>query len=215
MSKVITKIEVQKKNKNRLSIFLNEKFAFGIYYKTFIEFNLKKNMKLTEELIQKIKAFDEYNKCFNKALNYISYKERTESEVRKKLYEKEYLKMTVDSVIKELKKLNYIDDLEYAKRYIEFKIKKMGKIKIRYKLIDKGIDDKILDSLLLKYNKEDEFLSAFKIARKKNKQYGDISYKKRYSRLASLLKRKGYSYSVIREVTYEILEEYKDEKDYY
>ncbi len=210
MSNIITKMEEQKKNKNRISIFIDNEFSFGVYHKTVIKFDLFVGKELTKELIDQIKTDDEYDKCFNKALNYISYQARTIKEVKDKLYANEYLSPTVNNVIKELLKLNYIDDFAYAKMYIEYKIKEMGLYKIKNKLIEKGIDESIIEELLMDYSEDDEYETAYKIANKKNSQYGDIDYKKRYSRLSGLLNRKGYSYHMIYRVMADILDENKN-----
>lgn len=213
MANYITKIETQKKNKNRVSIFIDKKYAFGIYKKTLMKFELETGMILTPELIEEIKVEDEYKKCFNSALNYLSYRSRTSDEIRKKMLDKEYGLNTITKVIKELKRLNYIDDLDYSKQYIEYKKKKMGRRRIRYELERKGIDSRVIEQALLAYNSGKAYDQALRIAEKKNNQYGDISYQKRYNRLAGLLNRRGFSYDIIKNVLSEILSDYK--RDYY
>lgn len=210
----ITKIETQKKNKNRVSIFIDEKYAFGIYYQTLIKYDLSVGTVVDETLKNEIIITDEYNKALNDALHYLSYRNRTKFEVREKLKEKEYARITIDKVISELINLNYIDDQAFAKEYIGFKIKKMGKRKIRYKLESMGIDSLIIDQELMEYSNDDEYLAAYAIANKKNDTYNNISYQKRYNRLSGLLNRRGFSYSVAKEVLSEILEEYKEENQY-
>lgn len=210
----ITKIETQKKNKNRVSIFIDEKFAFGIYYQTLIKYDLSVGLVVDETLKNEIIIVDEYNKALNDALHYLSYRNRTKFEVREKLKEKEYAGITIDKVIDELVNLNYVDDHAFAKEYIGFKIKKMGKRKIRYKLESMGIDSLIIDQELMEYSNDDEYTAAYALASKKNDAYNNISYQKRYNRLSGLLNRRGFSYSVAKEVLSEILEEYKEENRY-
>ncbi len=210
----ITKIETQKKNKNRVSIFIDEKYALGIYYQTLMKFDLSVGMVIDEVLKNKIIIEDEYSKAFNDALHYLSYRNRTKFEIREKLREKEYTNITIDQVIKELVQLNYVDDQGFAKEYIGFKIKKMGKRKIRYKLEALGIDALVIDQELMAYTNADEYKAAYKIASKKNDCYNSISYQKRYNRLSGLLNRRGFSYDVTKDVLSEILEEYKEENQY-
>lgn len=173
-----------------------------------IKFDLVVGLELTDEEIEEIIIDDEYVKCFNNALNYISYQERTIKEVKNKLISKEYLNVTINKTIEELLKLNYLNDFEYAKRFIEVKIKKMGIKKIKYLLIEKGIDEKKFEFLLMNYSEEQQYEIALLLASKKNNQYSSISYQKRYSRLSGLLNRKGYSYPIINRVLSEILEDY-------
>jgi regulatory protein len=210
----ITKIETQKKDKNRVSIFIDEAFAFGIYYQTLMKYDLSVGMVIDEALKNKIIISDEYSKALNIALNYLSYRNRTKFEIKEKLKEKEFSSVTIDQVIRELVNLNYVDDQAFAKEYIGFKIKKMGKRKIRYKLESMGIDALIIDQELMVYSNADEYTAAYAVASKKNDSYSNISYQKRYNRLSGLLNRRGFSYSVSKEVLGEILKEYKEENQY-
>ena len=210
----ITKIETQKKNKNRVSIFIDEKYALGIYYQTLMKFDLSVGMVIDEALKNEIIIEDEYSKALNDALHFLSYRNRTKFEIKEKLREKEYTDITIEQVMKELVQLNYVDDEGFAKEYIGFKIKKMGKRKIRYKLEAMGIDALIIDHELMGYTKDDEYTAAYKIASKKNDCYNNISYQKRYNRLSGLLNRRGFSYDVTKDVLSEILEEYKEENQY-
>jgi SOS response regulatory protein OraA/RecX len=77
-----------------------------------------------------------------------------------------------------------------------------------------GIDSKIIDYELMNYSNDDEYTAAYEIASKKNNYYTNISYQKRYNRLSGLLNRRGFSYSVTRDVLSDILEEYKEENHY-
>ena len=74
----ITKLEVQKKNKERLNLFINNEFEMGIDQATYIYFNLRKDMEVTKEQLQKIKDYDQYRQALNQAIIYLSHKKRTE-----------------------------------------------------------------------------------------------------------------------------------------
>ncbi|SPZ99395.1 Regulatory protein recX [Staphylococcus aureus] len=78
----ITKIEVQKKNKERFNLFLDEQFEMGIDIDTLVKFNLKKGQQLEAADMAEIQKYDHYRIGLNKAIQYLSYKKRTE----KKLY---------------------------------------------------------------------------------------------------------------------------------
>lgn len=210
MNSIITNIETQKNNSKRVSIFIDNKFAFGVYKKTLYEFNLNKGDIIDENLRQKIILKDQYSDCINKAYNLLSYKDRTEDELKEKLLNKEFNINTINKVLKKLIDLGYLDDYEYTKTYIDFKIEKMGSYKIKNKLLKKGINERIINELLSNYSQEFEFKKALKLAKKRNKKYEGISYKKRYQRVSGYLKRKGYSYDIINSVLEKVLYEYKE-----
>ncbi|HCW9115752.1 recombination regulator RecX, partial [Staphylococcus aureus] len=70
----ITKIEVQKKNKERFNLFLDEQFEMGIDIDTLVKFNLKKGQQLEAADMAEIQKYDHYRIGLNKAIQYLSYK---------------------------------------------------------------------------------------------------------------------------------------------
>lgn len=93
----ITKIEVQKKNKERFNLFLDEQFEMGIDIDTLVKFNLKKGQQLEAADMAEIQKYDHYRIGLNKAIQYLSYKKRTEKKLfniyKKKRYQsKRFLK---------------------------------------------------------------------------------------------------------------------------
>lgn len=78
----ITKIEVQKKNKERFNLFLDEQFEMGIDIDTLVKFNLKKGQQLEAADMAEIQKYDHYRIGLNKAINIYHIKR----ELKKKLY---------------------------------------------------------------------------------------------------------------------------------
>ena len=78
----ITKIEQQKKKKNRVNIYIDGKFAAGLYKDTVIKYHLYENKQITPAEISSIKEFEEFIDAKEKVLNYISYRERSQKEIK-------------------------------------------------------------------------------------------------------------------------------------
>jgi len=154
----ITKIQRQKKE-NRYSIFIDEEFAFGIYKDTVLKFGLRTKDILSEEKINEIKNYDEYHAGKKIALNFLSYRQRSEKEVRDKLNSKNISGSNIENVMNTLKELNYINDEQFAKLFLESKLikKPQGKRLIQMKLAGKGINKEIIESVLYElYDEETE-----------------------------------------------------------
>ncbi|BEP29851.1 regulatory protein RecX [Helicovermis profundi] len=147
---------------------------------------------------------NEVKKGFNYALNVLSYRDRTEKEIRDKMTTKEYEKSVIDEVLLKLKKLNLINDVEFTEKYVEFRIERYGKNRLKQELFRKGISKEIIENVLSYVGEDEEFLAAKEIAIKKFNQYGDIPFEKKYNRLMGLLSRKGYSYSTVKRVFEEL-----------
>ncbi|MEY9865327.1 hypothetical protein ABIE66_000706 [Peribacillus sp. B2I2] len=115
---IITKITTQKKRKDRYNIFVDEKYAFSVDEEVLLKFQLKKGTSLDDLLLAEIQFHDEIQKAFTDALNYLSYRMRSESEIRLYLKKKETEEPIIKEAIHKLYSFNYLDDLEFAKAYV-------------------------------------------------------------------------------------------------
>ena len=79
----VTALKVQAKNKNRVNVYLDGEFAFGVVK---IEAaKLRLGQVLSDADIERIKKSDESEIAFEKAVKFISYRPRSEKEVRQSL----------------------------------------------------------------------------------------------------------------------------------
>lgn len=148
--------------------------------------------------IEELEAYDKYK---SRVLKYALYKKRSESEIRTK-FSKEIPKDTLDSIILDLKKYNYIDDTNYIKRSInEFMaLKTLSKFEIKNKLLAKGIKPDLIDEYF-ESNQEEldkyELNSCMKLIKK------NINSKDE-KKLINYLYRKGYSQDTIKRAIEEV-----------
>ena len=154
---VITKIEPQKKHKNRSSVFLDGSFAFGISDFDVLRFHLKEGKPLSEEELDTIRNEVLVQDAKQYALKLLDRHSYTEKALRRKLFERGCDPDTIERVLSFLKEYRYIDDALYAKHYIESALKtgKSGARKIRYDLMEKGISREILDTLFAELNESE------------------------------------------------------------
>jgi len=131
-------------------------------------------------------------RAINKALKYLSYRARSVKGTKDYLTKKGYSEDIVDGVIKYLRERDYLNDLVYAKMWIEDRKERklFGRNRIRSELILKGIDSNLIEEELAKlYLEEDEEGKAFKVAEKqleKYKEFDDLTKKRKlYRYLAS------------------------------
>lgn len=137
----ITKIEPQKKNKNRMSVFLDGVFSFGIDAFSLYSLKLAENDELTSARLAEIKNTVLFENAKTYAGNLISKRSYTEHAMRQKLTDHIGDAETVEKTILFLKEYSLINDQDYAKRFAAdcVNLKKLGSRKIKYKLIEKGI----------------------------------------------------------------------------
>lgn len=204
----ITKIEIQKKNKERVNIFIDEEYAFSLFLDLVYREDLRKGMDINEEKLKNIAQKENKLKCKSTALRIIERSNKTEKQIRDKLLEKDYDLDSITQAIEFLKEYKFIDDYNYARCYIKDKIKAQGSRKIKYSLIQKGINKDIVEELLSDVDRELEKDVAIEIARKKYLQITKRENEKFkiWNKLSGFLVSKGYDYSLVKSVVKEIVE---------
>src|SRR5512140_3002358 len=115
---IVTNSEQQKRDTRRVNVYLNGAFAFGLHKETLARFAIRQGDTLTDETVRTIQSTEELHLAKQKALRYLSYRMRTEKEIRTKLTEQEFMPGTIDAVITQLKELRLIDDGEFARTFI-------------------------------------------------------------------------------------------------
>lgn len=193
---IISDIKYQKKNKDRLSIFVNGKFLIGLYDEVVLGFGLAKGKVITYDDLNSFLYEDLKIKATRKALSLLSYKPRTEREMRDKLKENEYDDEIIGVTLERLISLGYINDYDYAITYIESRLSTYGMYRIKSDLFRKGIASEIVDraSSDCDVDQSDEIRELFA---KKLKSCDGLTNEKRYNRVMSYMLRKGFDYGRI------------------
>ena len=102
--------------------------------------------------LEKLKEFDMQK---TKVFKYITYKKRTEQEVRKK-FKGQIDEEMLEEIIDYLKDAKYLDDYDFIERQVReyMNLKTMSITEIKYKLATKGIDRKLIEKYI-EYNYEE------------------------------------------------------------
>lgn len=207
----ITKITTQKKRTDRYNIFVDEKYAFSVDEEVLLKFQLKKGTVLDDLLLAEVQFHDEIQKAFTDALNYLSYRMRSESEVRQYLKKKDFEEPIIKEAIHKLYSFQYLDDLEFAKAYVRTHVNggNKGPITLNQELKEKGIQDKLIEQALMEYPHEIRVEHARKLAGKSIKKEKNISERALRQKVEQTLARKGFP----RDIITEALEDVTVEKD--
>ena len=152
---------------------------------------------------------DEFLKCKDYAFLLINKKRNTKKELFDKLLKKEYDNEVASEVVDYLEEAGYIDDYDYARRFISdsVKIKGYGKIRIKRDLILKGVKTHIIDDVLS--NEDFDTSDVLDGLIEKKSANLDLSDDKQLQKLFGFLLRRGYGYSEIKTA----LSNYKNKKE--
>lgn len=213
--KKITKIEYQKKNKDRFNIYLDDSYAFAVDMNVMIKYPLAKNMELDDDFISEILTAEEEMNAYNYAVNLLSRAPKSEKELKVKMQDKGYDVIFIENVIKKLREQRYIDDERYSEMFISSKINisKDGRRKIKEALYNKGINKEIIDEKLSSVSEEEEIERAFLLAKKKLASMKEEDTRKKTLKLSNYLINKGFEYSTVKKVVSSLLKGDFDEFD--
>lgn len=203
---VITKISRQKNNAERYNIYLDDEYAFAVDEAVLVQYNLTKG-KVLEPFERDELLFDEeVQKSFNKALHYLSFRMRSEKEVRDKLLQLGYGEAVILEAIRKLYKLGFLNDEQFSKALVETKKKtnlqgpKAVQLEMRKKGIDKNLQQQILDD----YSQDDQLDVARQIREKVIRKSDAKTPSQTKGKIQEALQRKGFSFEIARTVIEEV-----------
>lgn len=182
-------------------MFLDGKFAFGLDEEVVSRLDLEKGEDLTEGRIKEILSQKSENEAKNVALRFLSFRRRTEKEVRDKLRKRGFDEKAVESTIHKLKEYDLINDSEFAAAWVKERLayKPRGKRLLKQELWKKGIRKDIIDRVTDELC-QDEDKSASELLEKIKKRYKNLEPKVARRRMLSLLLRRGFSYGTAKNV---------------
>ena len=205
---VITKIERQKKNKTRYSIFVNDKYAFSVSEDIYVRFVLHQGQDLTETERTQIENAEAESSVRRIALRYRSYRPRSRKEILDYLQKKGYDDSHIRQAITFLDEMKLLNDDEFARMFCRdrLQLKPVGKSSMKYLLYKKGIDKPTVEKILPEfYTLESENLLAMKEAERKYKRVKSLPRVTQKKRIFEHLVRRGYDTSLSLKVTTQLV----------
>jgi regulatory protein len=197
MAGTITALVAQKRNKERVNVYLDGEFAFGL---ALIEaLKLHKGQQLSDDDIARLKALDEIEVARDRALNFLSYRPRSSEEVRRNLREKEFAEQTIETVIERLTGAGLLDDAAFARYWVDNRerFQPRSHRALRYELNQKGVPDAAIQAALDDLDEED---AAYRAASARLRRYARADEETFRKRLGDFLARRGFGYGIVRDV---------------
>jgi regulatory protein len=192
----VTALEPQKRSKDRVNVYLDGEYAFSLA--TIVATKLRTGTWLTDEDIADLQVEDGLERAHGRALDYLSYRPRSTSELRRYLSDKDYPETVVNEEIDRLERAGLVDDVEFARYWLDnrARFRPRGKRMLRYELSRKGIPSRIIDEVLEEY---DEAAAIEKAAQGQARRLKHLPPDKFRHRLFERLARRGFSYDLIQE----------------
>jgi regulatory protein len=201
----ITAIEPQQKNPQRVNIYLDGEFAFGLA--AIVAGWLKVGQELAEEKINSLKTLDEREVTYQKALHFLSYRPRSSTEVRQNLSKRGISESIIDETLNRLQNAGLVNDEAFARAWVENRntFRPRGKPALQMELRRKGLSDEIVQSVM--DTQLDETVLAREAARKYARRLKDLEWTEFRQKLGGFLARRGFSYATLAPVVSEVWKE--------
>lgn len=200
----VTRMAVQKKNADRVSVYLDGTYAFGLYQDVLVQHGLRKGQHLSVAEQEAMLADDARFRAKAVAIAYLAHRARTREEVRRKLAGLGVPEDTTEATVADLEAKGYLDDAAYARQYAESRARTSGygPQRIRQELMRRGVERTLIDDVLRDELDEDDVRASAREQAEKRWQSlaREPDPHKRRRKLSDFLVRRGFSYDVVREV---------------
>lgn len=193
----ITKIEPQKRRPQRRSVWVDGKFYCGVSEEVLLRAGLREEQTVTEEELFELTKGEERRKAKEYALNLLGYRMRSEKELKDRLERKGYDKDVIRDVSEDLRRVDLINDLEFARAWVRNRMETnpKGPYALRTELWKKGVAKETVDQVIDEFSSTyDEVETALKLAGRRFGNHPDLTDPAIRRRLLGFLTRRGFSY---------------------
>lgn len=206
---IVTRLEPAKRRGARcVKVFLDGRYAFSLQRE--LAEQLRMGEAVPELRAAQLLVADDRARAMEAALVFLSYRPRSEREVRERLRQKQIAEPVVEAVLERLKEQRLVDDEEFARYWVNQRQthRPRGSALIRRELYAKGIAGEISSQVLESATEvEAEVESAYKAARRKAEGLRLLDRLQRQQKLGQFLLRRGFDYHSVRSACRRIEEE--------
>lgn len=193
----ITDIKRQVKRVDRYSIYGDNKYIFSLSDSELLNLGLKVGQEFSGGELEKLKLTAVLDKAYDRCLNLIARRQRSEWEIEQYLKRKDYEEDTIQQTLNMLSKKGYVDDSAFAQAWINNRrlLKNTSKRRLTQELRAKRVSDDIIGQALENDEADETEILKDLIAKKQTQtRYQDPE------KMMAYLLRQGFNYHDIKNV---------------
>lgn len=190
----ITRLKVQAKNEDRVNVYLDGEFAFGMA--KILAVGLQVGDRLSEAEIDQLQDKDAFEEARRRALRLIGRRPRSEQELRRYFKGRELPDALQTAVIDSLRQSGLVDDRAFAEKWVENRseYRPRGAFALRQELKQKGVGRSEIEAALASFDEEE---AAYKAGEEAARRYKDLSEREFRRKASGYLGRRGFPYGLI------------------
>ena len=207
--RTITALTLQKRNHQRVSVFLDGEYAFGLA--RIVAAWLEVGQELSDEKIAQLRAEDEREVAYQRALRLIQYRPRSENEIRQLLKRHATPEESAEEVIERLKQSGLIDDTGFAQTWVENRadLRPRSRRALAYELSRRGIDAQVIEQSLTAI---DDDAMAYQAAQRPARKHKDLEWNDFRQKMYRYLAQRGFNYEASAQAIAKVWQEIHDEQ---
>jgi regulatory protein len=182
--------------KKQVNVFVDGLFSFAIVEELAVTNRLEVGQHLSTGQIEELKEASLFQSCFDAALHYLSYRPRSENEVRQRLRHRGFDNKVVDEVIFKLRERRLIDDVAFSEYWRNNRLSfspRSGRL-IKLELRQKGVAAETANEVVKDLDDENYVYEA---GLRKARRLSSSDYDDFRRRLYGYLRRRGFNYETV------------------
>jgi len=206
---IVSKIEYQKRDPNRVNLYIDGDFFCGISLDTLASENLYEGLDISEEVLDRLLQRDLKSRFLTRVSEYLSHSPKTEFQVYRYLKNLKFKKKNTwfkedinidwdkffDEIVSKLREYKYIDDESFARSFVQSRMrnKPRGRSVLIGELMAKGVSKEIAETVC-----GEEIVDELELLKSTfEKKYRGKNFDIKDSKMVSFLQRKGFSWDLI------------------
>ena len=204
MSGTISALEPQKKSADRVNVYIDGTFVFGL--SAIDAAGLRVGQTLSDPDIEMWRARDEAGRAYERALRLLGQRAHSTTEIRQALVRAKVSDSAIEATLARLETNGYLDDLAFAQAWLADRqaFRPLSASALRYELRTKGVADAIIDEALVDFDSDD---AAYRAVRTQARRIAGLDRRSVYARLVPYLSRRGFNFNAARTAIDRLLEE--------
>lgn len=210
MTHTITALRLQKKNPQRVNVYLDGEFAFGL--SRIVVAWLQVGQELSDEKIAALQSEDAGEAAYQRALKFLDYRDRSTREVQENLKSHGVSEEVAAGVLERLGRNGLLDDQRFARLWVENRseFRPRSRWALRRELRQKGIAEEAIEEALAEIQPDEEL--ACQAARKQLRKLQGLEWPDFRQKMGAFLARRGFSYDVVAAAVKQVWEEQRSNR---
>jgi regulatory protein len=196
MGRKITALTAQKRNPERVNVYLEGEFAFGLA--RLVAAWLQVGQELSEEKIAALQAEDALEAAYQQALKYLNYRVRTKKEVQDNLKRHGISDEIITQILGRLQTSGLVDDQRFAQAWVDNRsvFHPRSRRALAYEMQHKGLDEETVQQAL---DEVDDAELAYQAASKQARRLEGLEWPDFRQKMYAFLARRGFAYGTAAE----------------